>query len=69
MDGSNLVETTGRKVNGSWEKTADGKTVAFEASKKEEATKTVYTKDSNELSNAKSGTTAYTDLAKRHRMK
>lgn len=65
VDGSNLVETTGRKVNGSWEKTADGKTVAFEASKKEEATKTVYTKDSNELSNAKSGTTAYTDLAKR----
>ena len=58
-------ETTGRKVNGSWEKTADGKTVAFEASKKEEATKTVYTKDSNELSNAKSGTTAYTDLAKK----
>ena len=40
-------------------------TVAFEASKKEEATKTVYTKDSNELSNAKSGTTAYTDLAKK----
>lgn len=65
VDGSNLVETTGRKVNGSWEKTADGKTVAFEASKKEEATKTVYTKDSNELSNAKSGTTAYTDLAKK----
>lgn len=65
LDGSNLVETTGRKVNGSWEKTADGKTVAFEASKKEEATKTVYTKDSNELSNAKSGTTAYTDLAKK----
>lgn len=65
LDGSNLVETTGKKVNGSWEKTADGKTVAFEASKKEEATKTVYTKDSNELSNAKSGTTAYTDLAKK----
>lgn len=65
VDGSNLVETTGRKVNGSWEKTTDGKTVAFEASKKEEATKTVYTKDSNELSNAKSGTTAYTDLAKK----
>lgn len=65
VDGNNLVETTGRKVNGSWEKTADGKTVAFEASKKEEATKTVYTKDSNELSNAKSGTTAYTDLAKK----
>ena len=65
VDGSNLVETTGRKVNGSWEKTADGKMVAFEASKKEEATKTVYTKDSNELSNAKSGTTAYTDLAKK----
>ena len=65
VDGSNLVETTGRKVNGSWEKTADGKTVSFEASKKEEATKTVYTKDSNELSNAKSGTTAYTDLAKK----
>lgn len=65
VDGSNLVETTGRKVNGSWEKTADGKTVAFEASKKEEATKIVYTKDSNELSNAKSGTTAYTDLAKK----
>lgn len=65
VDGSNLVETTGRKVNGRWEKTADGKTVAFEASKKEEATKTVYTKDSNELSNAKSGTTAYTDLAKK----
>lgn len=65
VDGSNLVETTGRKVNGSWEKTADGKTVAFEASKKEEATKTVYTKDSNELNNAKSGTTAYTDLAKK----
>lgn len=65
VDGSNLVETTGRKVNGSWEKTADGKTVAFEASKKEEATKTVYTKDSDELSNAKSGTTAYTDLAKK----
>lgn len=65
VDGSNLVETTGRKVNGSWEKTADGKTVAFEASKKEEATKTVYTKDSNELSNAKFGTTAYTDLAKK----
>ena len=65
VDGSNLVETTGTKVNGSWEKTADGKTVAFEDSKKEEATKTVYTKDSNELSNAKSGTTAYTDLAKK----
>lgn len=65
VDGSNLVETTGRKVNGSWEKTAAGKMVAFEASKKEEATKTVYTKDSNELSNAKSGTTAYTDLAKK----
>lgn len=65
VDGSNLVETTGRKVNGSWEKTADGKTVAFEAGKKEEATKIVYTKDSNELSNAKSGTTAYTDLAKK----
>lgn len=65
VDGSNLVETTGRKVNGSWEKTADGKTVAFEASKKEEATKTVYTKGSDELSNAKSGTTAYTDLAKK----
>ena len=65
VDGSNLVETTGRKVNGSWEKTADGKTVAFEAGKKEEATKTVYTKDSDELSNAKSGTTAYTDLAKK----
>lgn len=65
VDGSNLVETTGRKVNGSWEKTADGKTVAFEASKKEGATKTVYTKDSDELSNAKSGTTAYTDLAKK----
>ena len=65
VDGSNLVETTGRKVNGSWEKTADGKTVAFEDSKKEEATKTVYTKGSDELSNAKSGTTAYTDLAKK----
>lgn len=65
VDGSNLVETTGTKVDGSWEKTADGKTVAFEASKKEEATKIVYTKDSNELSNAKSGTTAYTDLAKK----
>lgn len=65
VDGSNLVETTGTKVDGSWEKTADGKTVAFEASKKEEATKTVYTKGSNELSNAKSGTTAYTDLAKK----
>ena len=65
VDGSNLVETTGTKVSGGWEKTADGKTVAFEASKKEEATKTVYTKDSNELSNAKSGTTAYTDLAKK----
>ena len=65
VDGSNLVETTGTKVNGSWEKTADGKTVAFEDSKKEEATKTVYTKGSDELSNAKSGTTAYTDLAKK----
>lgn len=65
VDGSNLVETTGKKVNGSWEKTADGKTVAFEASKKEEATKTVYTKGSDELSNAKTGTTAYTDLAKK----
>ena len=65
VDGSNLVETTGTKVSGSWEKTADGKTVAFEASKKEEATKTVYTKGSDELSNAKSGTTAYTDLAKK----
>lgn len=65
VDGSNLVETTGTKVSGGWEKTADGKTVAFEASKKEEATKTVYTKGSNELSNAKSGTTAYTDLAKK----
>lgn len=65
VDGSNLVETTGTKVDGSWEKTADGKTVAFEASKKEEATKTVYTKGSNELSNVKSGTTAYTDLAKK----
>lgn len=65
LDGSNLVETTGKKVNGSWEKTADGKTVAFEASKKEEATKTVYTKGSDELSNAKTGTTAYTDLAKK----
>lgn len=65
VDGSNLVETTGTKVDGSWEKTADGKMVAFEASKKEEATKTVYTKGSNELSNAKSGTTAYTDLAKK----
>lgn len=65
VDGSNLVETTGTKVDGSWEKTADGKTVAFEASKKEEATKTVYTKGSDELSNAKSGTTAYTDLAKK----
>lgn len=65
VDGSNLVETTGTKVSGSWEKTADGKTVAFEDSKKEEATKTVYTKGSNELSNAKSGTTAYTDLAKK----
>lgn len=65
VDGSNLVETTGTKVNGSWEKTADGKTVAFEDSKKEEATKTVYTKGSNELSNAKSGTTVYTDLAKK----
>lgn len=65
VDGSNLVETTGTKVDGSWEKTADGKMVAFEASKKEEATKTVYTKGSDELSNAKSGTTAYTDLAKK----
>lgn len=65
IEGSNLVETTGAKVNGSWEKTADGKTVAFEDSKKEEATKTVYTKGSDELSNAKSGTTAYTDLAKK----
>lgn len=65
VDGSNLVETTGTNVNGSWEKTADGKTVAFEASKKEEATKTIYTKGSDELSNAKSGTTAYTDLAKK----
>lgn len=65
VDGSNLVETIGTNVNGSWEKTADGKTVAFEASKKEEATKTVYTKGSDELSNAKSGTTAYTDLAKK----
>ena len=65
VDGSNLVETTGTKDNGSWEKTADGKTVAFEDSKKEEATKTVYTKGSNELSNAKSGTTVYTDLAKK----
>ena len=65
VDGSNLVETTGTKVSGSWEKTADGKTVAFEDSKKEEATKTVYTKGSDELSNAKSGTTAYTDLAKK----
>lgn len=65
VDGSNLVETTGTKVNGSWEKTADGKTVAFEDSKKEEATKTVYIKGSDELSNAKSGTTAYTDLAKK----
>lgn len=65
VDGSNLVETTGTKVSGNWEKTADGKTVAFEASKKEEATKTVYTKGSDELSNAKSGTTAYTDLAKK----
>lgn len=65
VDGSNLVETTGTKVNGSWEKTADGKTVAFEDSKKEEATKTIYTKGSDELSNAKSGTTAYTDLAKK----
>lgn len=65
VDGSNLVETTGTKVDGSWEKTADGKMVAFEASKKEEATKTAYTKGSDELSNAKSGTTAYTDLAKK----
>ena len=65
VDGNNLVETTGTKVNGSWEKTADGKMVAFEDSKKEEATKTVYTKGSDELSNAKSGTTAYTDLAKK----
>lgn len=65
VDGSNLVETTGTKVDGSWEKTADGKMVAFEASKKEEATKIVYTKGSDELSNAKSGTTAYTDLAKK----
>lgn len=65
IEGSNLVETTGAKVNGGWEKTAAGKTVAFEASKKEEATKTVYTKGSDELSNAKSGTTAYTDLAKK----
>lgn len=29
VDGSNLVETTGRKVNGSWEKTADGKNGRF----------------------------------------
>lgn len=65
VDGSNLVETTGTKVSGGWEKTADGKTVAFEDSKKEETTKTVYTKGSDELSNAKSGTTAYTDLAKK----
>ncbi len=65
VDGSNLVETTGTKVSGSWEKTVDGKTVAFEDSKKEEATKIVYTKGSDELSNAKSGTTVYTDLAKK----
>ncbi len=65
IEGSNLVETTGAKVNGSWEKTADGKTVAFEDAKKEEATKTVYTKGASEAAGVKSGTTAYTDLSQK----
>ena len=42
-----------------------GKWSLLKPAKKEEATKIVYTKGSNELSNAKSGTTAYTDLAKK----
>lgn len=34
VDGSNLVETTGTKVNGSWEKTADGKRLLLKTAKK-----------------------------------
>lgn len=58
-----LIQTTGKKDAGdNWEKKTNGKEVSFDADKKVETTKTVYTQGAV-VSNAVTGTKAYTDFA------
>ena len=58
-----LIQTTGKKdASDNWEKKTNGKEVSFDADKKVETTKTVYTQGAA-VSNAVTGTKAYTDFA------
>lgn len=58
-----LIQTTGKKdASDNWEKKTNGKEVSFDADKKVETTKTVYTQGAV-VSNAVTGTKAYTDFA------
>lgn len=58
-----LIQTTGKKdASDNWEKKTNGKEVSFDADKKVETTKTVYTQGTA-VSNAVTGTKAYTDFA------
>ena len=58
-----LIQTTGEKdTDGKWEKKTNGKEVSFDADKKEEIQKTVYTQGAT-AGDVVTGTKAYTDLA------
>ena len=58
-----LIQTTGKKdASDNWEKKTNGKEVSFDAEKKVETTKTVYTQGVT-VSDAVTGTKAYTDFA------
>ena len=57
-----LIQTTGNKVGEDWEKKTNGKEVEFDADKKVEITKTVYTQGTA-VSDISTGTDAYTSLA------
>ena len=58
-----MIQTTGKKdASDNWEKKTNGKEVSFDADKKVETTKTVYTQGAA-VSNAVTGTKAYTDFA------
>lgn len=58
-----LIQTTGKKdASDNWEKKTNGKEISFDADKKVETTKTVYTQGAA-VSNAVTGTKAYTDFA------
>ena len=58
-----MIQTTGKKdASDNWEKKTNGKEVSFDADKKVETTKTVYTQGAV-VSNAVTGTKAYTDFA------